>query len=78
MDSRRIGRKKQSLAVMVRELVSLLCHGDERETYGKGGEAFEFTSKFPLVPIFLQGFFGVTALRIFSERHGPAPFDKTI
>ncbi len=41
---------------------TVCSHGDERETYGKGGEAFEFTSKFLLVPIFLQGFFGVTTL----------------
>jgi len=37
------------------------------ETYSKGGEALEFTSKFLLIPIFLQGLFGVTAFRIFSE-----------
>ena len=69
MASRHTEWKRAGLVVIVWELVSLLGHGDERETDGKGGEAFEFTSKFLLVPIFLQGFFGVTSLRIFSERH---------
>jgi len=69
MASQLTEKKRSDIPVMVRELVSLCGHGDERETDGKGGEAFEFTSKFLLVPIFLQGFFGVTAFRIFSERH---------